>query len=124
MKRLILFFTTAFCLFFATACTNTKYEINYKEDKVHQVTSNYTYRFVGESKHFYFETGKVYYDNAERELLISNFKVKDNINKDAKFSINLYFDDKILYGNVSHSNQLLTKKEFEDIVIGEYGTLK
>lgn len=60
-----------------TACNkNTKIDINYKEDLKNQISSNYTYKFIGESEHFYFETGKVYYNGKERELLISNFNFK------------------------------------------------
>ena len=124
MKKVLMLSLLIICVI-VTGCTNNNsdVDVNYKEDLEHQISSNYTYRFIGESDHFYFETGKVYYNNTERELLISNFKVKNNIDKNAKFSINLYFNDKILYGDVYNSNNLLSKEELENTIIGEHGYL-
>lgn len=126
MRKKIIITILLSCLLFTSACSNNsnlKENITYKEDIEHQVSNNYTYKFVGESEHFYFETGKVYYINNEREILISNFKVKDNVSKNAQFSINLYFNGVLLYGEPLYSNNVLTKKKFEDIVIGEHGYL-
>ena len=124
MKKLILL-SLLMVSIIITGCTNSNsdVDVNYKEDLEHQISSNYTYKFIGESEHFYFETGKVYYNNTERELLISNFKVKNNVDQDAKFSINLYFNNKILYGNEYNSNDLITKEEVEKTIIGEHGYL-
>lgn len=121
MKKLILFLGL-FILLTTTGCSSKNYDINYIEDSEHSFSNNYTYKFVGESDHFYFETGKVYYNGDERELLISNFKIKDNIKSDASFKINLYFNDKLLYGDVDKTDKL-SKKDFEGIVIAEHGTL-
>ena len=124
MKKMILSIILLSCLFLISACdNNSKEDITFKDDPEHQVSNNYTYKFVGESEHFYFETGKVYYNDDERELLISNFKVKNNVNKNANFSMNLYFNNILLYGDVSYSNELLTKQQFENTVIGEHGYL-
>ena len=45
-----------------TGCSSKEYNINYIEDEEHSISDNYTYRFIGESEHFYLQTGKVYYD--------------------------------------------------------------
>lgn len=120
MKKTILLFSTIIIILLLTACNSKSgNDIKFKEDTKHQVSSNFTYKFIGESEHFYFETGKVYYNNDERELLISNFKVKNNIDKNARYSISLYFNDILLYGGIS--NELLSKKEFENTIIGEHG---
>ena len=121
MKRVILSLILLSNLFIITACNNSN-NITFKEDLKHQLNSNYTYKFVGESEHFYFETGKVYYNDNERELLISNFHVKGDISKNSKFSLNLYFNDDLLYGNVSELN-LLSRQDFENTVISEHGYL-
>ena len=126
MRKSIIIIVLWTCLLFLSVCSNNirfKKNITYKEDLDHQISNNYTYKFVGESEHFYFETGKVYYNDNERELLISNFKVKDNVSENAQFSINLYFNGVLLYGETSYFNNLLTKKKFENTVIGEYGYL-
>ncbi len=122
MKKLILCLITVSSLFLITACNNNS-KIDFKEDVEHQINSDYTFKFVGESEHFYFETGKVYYNGDERELLISNFKVKDNVNKNAKFSTNLYFNNVLFCGDISNSSDLSTKQEFENAVISEHGFL-
>ena len=105
-----------------TGCSNTDSNIKYKEDLQHQYSDNYTYKFIGESEHFYFETGKVYYNGNERELLISNFKLKDNMSPATTYLVNLYFNDKLLYGN-DFGKADLTKKEYMNIVIEENGKL-
>ena len=121
MKKL-LFLSFVLVSLFITGCSNKQYDISYVEDNEHSLSNNYTYKFVGESEHFYFKTGKVYYDGNARELLISNFKVKDNVKDDSTYKINLYFNNKLLYGDVDGTDEL-TKNEFEDIVIAEHGKL-
>lgn len=124
MKKILMSLLLIFSIYFLTACNNSEnIDFSYKEDLEHQISSNYTYKFIGESEHFYFETGKVYYNNNERELLISNFKVKNNVNQNAKFSINLFFNNKLLFGNEYNSNDLISKEELEKTIIGEHGYL-
>lgn len=106
-----------------TGCSSKEYNINYIEDEEHSISDNYTYRFIGESEHFYLQTGKVYYDGKNRELLLSNFKVKDNTKANATYKINLYFNDKLLYGDIFGTDSL-SKSSFEDIVIAEQGILE
>lgn len=106
-----------------TGCSSEEYNIDYIEDESHSISNNYTYRFVGESEHLYFQTGKVYYDRKNRELLISNFKVKDNTKTNDTYKINLYFNDKLLYGDVIEKDSL-SKSSFEDAVIAEQGILE
>lgn len=103
-----------------TSCSKNK--ITYKEDSGHAYLNESTYKFIGESEHFYFETGKVYYNENERGLLISNFNLKDSIGKNVKYLVNLYFNNKLLYGN-EYKSITLTEKEYKNIVIEEHGYL-
>lgn len=103
-----------------SGCSNKNINIYYMEDPIHQISNDYTYKFIGESKHFYFQTGKVYYNGDYKELLITNFKMKDKFDENTKYNINLYFNDKLLYGETS-DNATLSKNEFENIIIAEYG---
>ena len=120
MKKILFYFLIMICLSTITGCSNySEMEIPYKDDHINEPSTNYTYRFVGQSEHFYFQTGKVYYDGKYRALLISNLKVKDNVKSNATFSINLYFNDKSLF--VADRN--LTKNAFEDTIIAESGEL-
>lgn len=122
MKKIILFLITICSLLLLTSCdSKSEIDLHYVEDRKNQASENYTYRFFGESEHFYFKTGKVYYNENYQELLISNFKVKNNVDKNAMFSINLYFNDVLLYGDILGSNNLSTKNELESTIIGEDG---
>ena len=105
-----------------SGCSNKNVDIYYMEDPTHQISNDYTYKFLGESEHFYFQTGKVYYNDDYKELLITNFKMKDAFNEDTKYSINLYFNNKLLYGDIS-DNATLSKSEFENIIISESGNV-
>lgn len=123
MKKNIILFLVIICLFTITGCLDySQMEIPYKDDHMNEPSTNYTYRFIGQSEHFYFQTGKVYYNGKYRSLLISNLKVKDNVKSNATFSINLYFNDKLLYGDV-YNSETLTKKAFENTIIAEAGEL-
>ncbi len=118
MKRVGLVAIAVTCLLLVTGCN--KKEVLFKEDTKHNNMNDYTYKFIGESNHFYFQTGKVYYEESTQALLISNFKVKGNISNKAKFSIGLYFNDNLLYGSLDTK---LTKKELENTVIAESGNV-
>lgn len=89
-------------------------EANFMED--------YTYRFTGESKHFIFETGQVLYDGSQRFLFINNVKLKKKVSgDDYSFAFNVYFNDKIVFGNdqgVGNTN----KDELGKIRIGILGS--
>lgn len=61
MKKKIILISTLLLPFLLFGCSNDNLDVVYKEDTKHGYSSNYTYKFVGESEHFYFETGKVYY---------------------------------------------------------------
>lgn len=122
MKKIYLYLGLI-TLLIITGCSSKEYNIDYVEDYDHSISNNYTYKFVGESDHFYFLTGKVYYDGKNRELLISNFKIKDNTKSNATYKINLYFNDILLYGDISGTDAL-SKSSFENIVIAESGALE
>lgn len=115
-KRIFILFVVVLTLL--TGCNNDYWlgEIPFKEDQEHQPTVYYTYRFTGESKHFYFQTGKVYYNDNYRSLIISNFKVKENVSDDSSYNLILYFNDDVLY-NSSSNNMNISKPGFENIVI-------
>jgi len=121
MKNIIKISFTIFVFLLVTACNqSSNSNIQFIEDSKHNVMGHYTYKFVGESSHFYFQTGKVYYGNKERSFLISNFKAKDNVEEDSTFAVNLYFDCKLLYGGIRN---LVQKKEdtFPQMIIAESG---
>ena len=87
-------------------CTNkSNYIINYKEfvnDSVN-TPENITYKFIGKSKKFAFETGQVSYgENGKRYILIGNFKIIDKIknqNDIKNYSIDLRFNNISLTSN-------------------------
>lgn len=108
------------CLCLITGCNSMK--VLYKNDLEHQVSNNYTYKFVGESEHFYFETGKVYYNDDERELLISNFGLKEKMDPNTKYAVNLYFNDVFYAGSISGTTDL-NEKEYKNTIFGEHGYL-
>lgn len=124
MKKIIL--VLLFCLFFMSGCSKNdeikEMEIHFIEDREHEMITDYTYKFIGESEHFYFQTGKVYYNGNERSLLISNFNIKKPMKSTNLYSVEVSFDGKGYFGRFG-SEPTLTKKEYMDTVIGEYGTL-
>lgn len=121
MKKILKLCVTIFAFILITAYGNSSnMKIEFIEDSKHDVTKEFTYKFVGESNHFYFQTGKAYYGNNERSLLLSNFKVKDNVKEGSTFSVNLYFDDKLLYGGMEVPIQK-PKDTIPGIVITEFG---
>lgn len=115
------------CLFIITGCNSKDnyMEIAYKDDHIHEPSTNYTYRFVGQSDHFYFQTGKVYYEDNYRSLIISNFNVKENMDKNTTYTVNVYFSGKLFYGNSYEKDNKgdFSLKEYKDLVISESGFL-
>lgn len=109
-----------FSIFLLTSCSilNKTTKITYKEDTKNQITKNYTYKFTGQSNYFYFETGKVYYNDKEREIIISNFKIQNDLDKKYKISLYVYFNDVSFY-----AFENLTHKEFKKTIIKEQGTI-
>lgn len=94
--------------------------IEFKEDKkFNQYMKDYNYRFVGESEHFYFQTGQVYLSKSMNKLSISNLKVKKIDGKENKkvYAFRVFIKDKLIFGdsyNVGNS----TKEKFENIKLG------
>lgn len=92
--------------------------IKFVDDTEEKVSENSDYKFVGESEHFYFQTG-VFKDNDKEMLLyIGGFKTKDNVESDAKFDVVGYIDGSVVYGNTDTDIEPLdlqpkTKEEFE-----------
>lgn len=122
MKQKIFLIGSLLLIVLAVGCSKNDIKIEYKDDIEHQFSNNYTYKFVGESEHFYFQTGKVYYNNNEREILISNFNFKKSMNKNTTYLVNLYFNNRLLYGN-EYGKADMNQKEYKDVVIGENGLL-
>ena len=91
MRKKIFLIGSLLLIVLSVGCSKNDIKIEYKDDIEHQFSNNYTYKFVGESEHFYFQTGKVYYNNNEREILISNFNFKKSMNKNITYLVNLYF---------------------------------
>lgn len=116
MKKIRFPLSILLVVFFISGC-NSYSEIQFKEDPEHEIMNNTTYRFIGESDHFYFQTGKVYYDGNERFLLISNFGKKGKI-KNANYNIDLYFNDHLFYEDLH-----LSEEEYINTVISEHGFL-
>ena len=109
-------------LFIIVGCGKSSKEIavNYVDYKDSELSGNYTFRFVGQSEHFYFETGNVYFGDNIKELLLTNFKVKDNVSNDSKYLVEVYFNNKLLMGD-DGSGELYNKEQFENINIAEKG---
>ena len=109
-------------LFIIVGCgkSSKEIEVNYVDYKDNELSGNYTFRFVGQSEHFYFETGNVYYGDNIKELLLTNFKVKDNVSSNSKYSINVYFDNKLLFGD-NYKHDELNKEQLENFIIAEKG---
>lgn len=122
MKKILLIVLVIISIFVVTGCNKTN--IEYVDDKENGL-KDVTYRFVGESEHFYFQTGNFYYndDDKTKDLFLSNFKVKDNVESDAKFSLVVYVGDEIIYGNAeteiteNNMNIFLDKKGLSDTII-------
>ena len=123
MKKIKIIYIVIILLVSLTGCAyNNEMKISYKDDAENEFSSNYTYKFVGQSEHFYFETGKVYYNGNERELLISNFNLKEKMDSDTKCLINLYFNDILLDGNINGKANL-DENNYKKTLFGEHGYL-
>lgn len=71
--------------------------IEFKDDFEQDTILNATYKFFGKSEHFVFNTGKVYYSDIDRQILITNFKMLKSIKNLSKITINVYFNN-MLWG--------------------------
>ena len=98
-----------------TGCNNENINniVEYNDDYGVDTTQyNYTYKFIGVSKHFGFETGKVYYgDNNERYLYINNFKVLEEVKNIKSYSFLLSFNGESM---ISEYQQELDNERIEE----------
>lgn len=123
MKKTITYLLLLIVAITITGCQkseNSNLEVKYQDYSDEVIGSNYTYRFIGQSEHFYFETGKVYFGDGERQFTITNLKVKDNVEKDANYSLNIYFNNNLLVGD-DYQFGGLTKEKFENQKLSESG---
>jgi len=122
MKKYLFIFTIIISSLFIIGCGNEKMNLQYEPSPEHDVFPNkQTFLFTGESEHAYFTTGKVYYGDDELGLLITNFKIKDNVKEGTTFtSTNVYFNDRMFAGDVTN-DAIADLTDLSGIVIGEFG---
>ena len=123
MKKSIVYLLLLVAVLTITGCQKTgknNLEVNYQDYSDEVIGNNYTYRFVGQSEHFYFETGKVYFGEGERQFVVTNLKVKDNVEEETNYSLNIYFNDNLLVGD-DYQFGGLTKEKFEKQRLSESG---
>lgn len=116
-----------------SGCGLRSYESKVEFKDVNDKHGEAMYKFTGKSEHFAFETGKAYYNNLKQGILITNFKIIQNIsnqNEIEKYRLNLSFKGISLF---SDEMEFLEKKNFEKenferrlklIRIEEYGDIK
>ena len=117
MKKVFTRLLIIFALFTICGCSmNSKNKITYKEDYGYEKRDNITYKFIGESEHFAFETGKVYYgDNDERYIYLDNFKVLKKVKNEKdldEYKIDLRFNDNSMF-----SDEMAKVKGFSKVTV-------
>lgn len=122
MKKYLFIFTILLCSLFIIGCGNEKMNLQYEPSPEHDSFPNkQTFLFTGESEHAYFTTGKAYYGEDELGLLITNFKIKDNVKESATFTAaNVYFNNRMFAGDVI-GDAPATLTDLSGISIGEIG---
>lgn len=122
MKKTIIYFLLLITVITITGCQkeDNNLKVNYQDYSDEVIGNDFTYRFVGQSEHFYFETGKVYFGEGSRQFIITNLKVKDNIEHNTNYSLNIYFNDNLLVGD-DYQFGGLTKEKFENQKLSESG---
>jgi hypothetical protein len=123
MKKNIVYLLLLVAVLTITGCQKSEknnLEVKYQDYSDEVIGNNYTYRFIGQSEHFYFKTGKVYFGEGERQFVVTNLKVKDNVEKDTNYSLNIYFNDNLLVGD-DYQFGGLTKEKFENQKLSESG---
>ena len=122
MKKIIICLFLLITMITITGCQkeDNNLKIDYQDYSDAVIGNEYTYRFVGQSEHFYFETGKVYFGEESRQFIITNLKVKDNVERDTNYSLNIYFNDNLLVGDDYHFGGQ-TKEKFEKQQLSESG---
>ena len=104
MKKVYKISILIFSLLLICGCSNnTKKMVMFKDDQGYEKRNYVTYKFYGESEHFVFETGKVYYgDNGEVYIYIDNFKVLKDIKNGKEldeYKIDLCFNNDSMFSN-------------------------
>lgn len=104
MKKVYKISILIFSLLLICGCSNnTKKMVMFKDDQGYEKMNDVTYKFYGESEHFGFETGKVYYgDNGEVYIYIDNFKVLNNIKNEQEldeYKIDLSFNNDSMFSD-------------------------
>lgn len=96
---------------------------NNEEDLIKPNIEHPTYKFEGQSEHFKFDTGKVYFTNEYSQILINGFLQTKKINKLKSEKVTVLFDDKpwSSLGNSKNLNKL--KKYITEFQFYEAGIL-
>lgn len=114
MKITRLFVLCGVLLLLLTGC-NKNYDktISYVDFKSKEVSlNNITYKFIGKSKNFGFETGNVNLNDHEKQLLITNFKQINKIDKFDTISFNIKFKDTLWAKSSWSKNDNISFKQY------------
>lgn len=125
MRKVIIIVVVA-CIFLMTGCGVSNQEVDYVEETAQSIDKEPVFKFTGESEHFSFATGQAYYDGNERELLITNFKMKKDV-KDVdeveEYLLNVTFNGNSLFSEEKSKVDNNFKQQLEKTNISEYGTV-
>lgn len=103
------FILCVICSVFANGCMDQETVYSYEEVPT-------TFHFYGNSNHFSFQTGEATYDGNKRNLVIKDFKVKNDLLDHAFFKVQVFFHQK-RFGFFEVSS----KQDLEKLTIGESG---
>ena len=95
----------------------------FTEDEYLYVPNNFipTYEFSGESEHFKFNIGKVYYGEDYSQIYIGDFQQTEKIKNLKNKTIKIYFNDKLWASDNSSKYLNKLNKTFYDVEFGEAG---
>lgn len=125
MKRKVLLILLLFVVFISGCSktnSNSDIKVTYIDKTEKEMFKDYTYKFIGESEHFYFQTGKAYYNGNDRGLLITNFNIKGTMDKDTRYTASVYFNDELFAGLISDKPDQ-TLEKYKNVSLYDYGTL-
>lgn len=95
---------------------NNKMKVEFKYEKLYLSTEP-TFKFTANSKHFKMETGEAYYNDEDkqymkREIIIKNFNMIKEIKNLKTYSLNIRFYDLPLMNNETHYQGAKDIKDF------------
>ena len=109
---IIVIFTVFLCIQYFT-----------EDDEYLYIPNNFipTYEFTGESEHFKFNIGKVYYGEDYSQIYIGDFQQTEKIKNLKNKTIKIYFNDKLWASDKSSKYLNKLNKTFYDVEFGEAG---